>query len=175
MAYRDSLKALAAETEAQVLAAYAAFLAGRMNAEAFVAILAAYIAAGNVKAYSLADLSLAMSLSVELGTPVAALGVSPPADDADRLAKAAHTLLAVDELATARVGRLARSEPLEAAARAYSAAMNKSPHVAGWVRNVSGGACQLCTWWWREGQVWPADHEMPTHKGCTCTPQPVTA
>lgn len=52
--------------------------------------------------------------------------------------------------------------------------MSRSEHVTGWTRSLNGEACQLCTWWWRAGRVWTADHPMPAHKGCICTPQPVT-
>ena len=133
------------------------------------------MAGANTQAAALADLSLSASVSVALRRPVAPLGLLPPDGDADRLLKAAGTLQRAarrDARPRARVGRLARAEPLETAARTYSAGMTRSEHVTGWVRNVSGDACQLCTWWARDGRVWPADHEMPTHKGCTCTPNP---
>ena len=71
------------------------------------------------------------------------------------------------------VGRLARAEPLETASTAYTDAMVRSGTSRGWVRQRSAGCCQLCTWWWREGRVWPAEHPFQRHKGCTCTPKPV--
>ncbi|QLY27972.1 hypothetical protein H0264_21385 [Nocardia huaxiensis] len=57
---------------------------------------------------------------------------------------------------------------------AFNQAMKQNDRVTGWVRELEPGACQLCTWWWRDGQVWHKDHEMPTHKGCTCVANPVT-
>jgi len=173
--YRTQLVKLAGRSERQAVALLAAYRAGRLDRETFVAVLAALVAGANTQAAALADLSLSASVSVALRRPVAPLGLLPPDGDADRLLKAAGTLSAVLEATPdpeARVGRLARAEPLETAARAYSDGMARSGQVTGWTRSLSGGACQLCTWWARDGRVWPADHPMPTHKGCTCTPEP---
>ncbi len=178
MSYRDVLVGLSQDCERQVLAVYAAFLAGDITqAEAEVTI-AGIIAAHNSRAAALADMSLAATIMVALGREVATIGVLPAADDIVRLEKAARTAIAVaadSNVPEAIVGRLARSEPLETAARSYSLAMKSSQHVTGWVRNVSEGSCELCEWWSRDGKVWDSDHAMPTHKGCTCTQRPVVA
>ncbi|WP_145982360.1 hypothetical protein [Rhodococcus sp. MTM3W5.2] len=113
---------------------------------------------------------------LELATPVETAGVVRPVEDLDRLHKASTTVLLVAEASAAPeaiVGRLARSEPLESAARAYGQAIASNKRVKGWIRQRSPGSCQLCEWWWRDGRVWPADHRMPTHKGCTCHQKPV--
>ena len=105
------------------------------------------------------------------------LGLLSSPDDAARLIKAASTLLTLAQAQPdpdARIARLARAEPLETAARSYSAGIALSEYVTGWTRGLSGSACQLCSWWCRGGQVWPDSHPMPTHKGCTCSPIPVT-
>ena len=178
MTYRDALVSLSDDCVKQVMGIYALFVAGTLTEEQTVTAIANIIAVANQRAYALADVALAATIVVQLGQPVATVGVLPSTSDVDRLTKAAATVLKVaegSEVPEAIVGRLARAEPLETAAGAYSDAMKASPHVGGWVRNISGGACQLCTWWWREGRVWPADHRMPTHKGCTCTPKPVVA
>ena len=177
MSYRDTLVRLAGRAEKQALALLAAYRAGRLDRETFAAVLAALVAAANNQAAALADLSLSAAVSVALQRPVAPLGILTPAGDAARLLKASQTLTdALDGTPDpdARVARLARAEPLETAAKAYSEGMSRSEHVTGWTRSLNGEACQLCTWWWREGRVWAADHPMPTHKGCTCTPEPVT-
>ena len=70
-----------------------------------------------------------------------------------------------------RVRRLARCEPLDTAAKAWSDGVAQSRYVDGWVRQTHG-SCQLCAWWARGGQVWAADHPMPRHKGCTCSQIP---
>ncbi len=176
MTYRDALVSLSSACEEQVLSIYRLFRDGILNEDQTVTAIANAIAASNGTAYALADIALAATIMVQLEQPVAAIGVAPAPADVTRLEKAATTVLKVAEASDvpeAIVGRLARSEPLESAAVAYSDAMKASPNVEGWVRDISGGACQLCTWWWREGRVWSADHPMPTHKGCTCTPKPV--
>ncbi|KUI43915.1 hypothetical protein AU197_21155 [Mycobacterium sp. IS-1590] len=178
MTYRDQIVGLSEESERRVLAVYAMFTSGQISAEETATAIATIVAAHNSKAAGLADVSLAATIMLNLGRPVATAGLLPPDGDVDRLGKAAATVLKVadrSEVPEAIVGRLARSEPLETAARAYSEGMARSPSVKGWVRNLSGGACQLCRWWWREGRVWPAEHPMPTHKGCACTPKPVLA
>lgn len=184
MTYQDQLEQTAEATAAQVLAALALYQAGRLTADALVAVVAAYVAAGNSAAAVLADLSLSAAVTVQTGQAAAPLGISRPLDDPARLTLAARTIL--DDLtahpdhdaalaaAQTRFLRLAESEIKEAAARAYSAAVKESRHVTGWTRGISGSACQLCRWWSRGGQVWPDDHPMPTHKGCTCNPVPVT-
>jgi hypothetical protein len=172
--YQDELEQTVTATAAQVTAAVAAYEAGALTSDALAAIVAAFITAGNGAASALADLSLAAALTMRLRTPVAPLGITRPADDPDRLAKAVGTLLAEANVSAARWERLARAEGQEAAARAYSEGITRSRHVTGWRRGISGSACQLCRWWSRNGQTWPADHPMPTHKGCTCHPEPVT-
>ena len=66
----------------------------------------------------------------------------------------------------ARVARLGRAEPLSTAAGVYSKDIAASEVTTGWIRQRDPDPCQLCTWWWREGRVWPKDHPMPTHPGC---------
>lgn len=142
------------------------------------------MAAGNSADTAWADLSLSAAVTVQTGQAAAPLGITQPADDPSRLALAAQTI--VDDPTTGRnheaalasaqmrFERLARAEGQEAAARAYSEAVKESEQVTGWARGISADACQLCRWWGRGGRVWNADHAMPTHKGCTCNPVPVT-
>lgn len=174
MTYQDQLEATVSETAAQVAAAVALYEAGKVTADTLAALAAAFVTAGNGAAAALADLSLASTLTTKLGTVVAPLGITRPLDDPERLTKAADTLLSAENASLARWERLARAEGQEAAARAYSEGIRRSRHVTGWRRGISGSACQLCRWWSRGGQVWPDSHPMPTHKGCTCHPEPVT-
>lgn len=178
MSYRDTLTELSGEAEQQAVALYLAWETGQIDDATFVAVLAAIVAAANNRAAALADLSLAATITAALQAPVPTLGLTPPADDHDRLTTAASTLLGT--LTTtpdpqARVARLGRSEPLTTAARAYSEGMARSRHVTGWTRGLSPSACQLCRWWARDGRVWPDDHPLKTHKGCTCYANPVVA
>lgn len=172
MTYREQIRTLGEQAAEQVAAIFATWDRGDLEDEEAVELLAAFIAGANSRAVALADLALAATLMQQLGVPVATLGLTPPVGDADRLHKAAATILSIPDVTLERVQRLARAEPLGAASKAFSQGIEKSPHVTGWVRSVSGSGCELCTWWARDGQVWPADHPMPTHKGCTCSQIP---
>lgn len=176
MSYHGTLERLTDRTRQQVLAVFDMWLAGKVTGDQFAQLVAAFIATANGRAIALADLSLAATLSVDLGAAVPAIGLAAPWDPA-RLQKAATTLLAVaaqGEDITDRLARIAHVEPSEAAARAWSRGLAASRKVKGWSRRMEPRACQLCQWWARDGHVWPKDHPMPTHKGCQCTPQPIT-
>lgn len=178
MTYQNAVIALADSNDRQVQAIYALYLSGELSAEEAIALIAAATAQSNSRAYSLADLSLAASIMLGTGTAVAVAGVLPPAGDAARLSKAATTVLTAaeaSEVPEAIIKRLARSEPLESATRAYNEAMTKQPSVEGWVRQLDSDPCQLCRWWWREGRIWPKNHPMPRHVGCECVQKPVLA
>ena len=172
MTYRDNVKLIAAATETKVLAVFDRYEAGELDQDTTIALIAAIIARANSKAVTLADLSLAATLMLQLLKPVATLGLTPPADDPDRLVKAATTLLAVEHLTRERVARLARSEPLGRAADAYSEGIRQNRSVTGWTRQVSPAACELCQS--LAGDVLPDSVPMFHHPGCTCTPIPVT-
>ena len=176
MSYRDELLALGTKTEKVVVEIYRRFTAGLIDRETTVTIIADIIAAANSRAVALADLALAAQLMADVQVPVATAGIVRPADDVTRLAKAASTVLVTAEASDvpeAIVARLARSEPFTASQEAFTDAVEASGITQGWIRGMSPGACQLCRWWWREGRVWPKQHRMPTHPGCTCTPIPV--
>ncbi|MFV2143213.1 hypothetical protein [Isoptericola sp. G70] len=169
MTYREALKNLSGDTEARVLAVYAALEAGDIAPEAAAAVIAALVTKGNARAVGLADVALAANLTVALRRPVATLGLSLPIGEPKRLHKAASTLLGIDGITPERVARLGRVEPLETGQRAYADGVARSGVVTGWVRNMDGDPCQLCKWWSRDGRVWPADHPFQHHKGCSCT------
>ena len=178
MTYQDELVALADNNDAQVQAVYRRYLSRELTTEDAIVLMAAAIAQANARAYALADLALAASIMVGTGTPATVVGVLPPVDHSARLVKAARTVLGVaeaSEVPDAIVSRLARSERLESATRAFGEAMPQQPLVKGWVRHLDADPCQLCRWWWREGRVWPANHPMPRHKGCECVQRPVLA
>lgn len=177
MAYREMVQQLGERTAAKVLAAYTEWAAGRLTDAAFSAALVAVIASARLRAAALADLGLSATLSARLGRYV------PPQDsrldpDTDRLTKAADTL--VTELPDtadqeARVRRLGLAETVAAAIVAYSAGIRRrstaasSPRIVGWTRGISASACQLCTWWAKDGATFPPEIEMAHHPGCTCT------
>lgn len=177
MGYQETLIGLADDVADQVIAVWRSLDEGLIEHDDFVELVAKLIAEGNGRARSLADLAMAAQVAVELGEVVPVAGVDYP-DDTDRLRKAATSVLATAEASGTPekiIVRLARSEPLEAAAKAATDAMIRGGKTKGWVRQMSPGACQLCRWWSRDGRVWPAEHPFQHHKGCACTPRPVVA
>lgn len=171
MAYRDLVNRLGERTATKVENLYAAWQAGNLTDDALTAALVAVIGSANLRATALADLGLAATLTAKLGRPVPPVTEAPP-DETDRLRKAATTLvaaLAATPDALARIARLGRSEPLSAAQKAYSDGVARSPHVIGWTRGTSPGACELCQWWAKDGARFPPKMEMAHHPGCTCT------
>lgn len=173
MNYRDLVAKLGEATADRVVAIWTSYLEGDLIHDEAVDLIALTITAANERATVLADLGLAAMLTVATRSVVLPHGLTRPTDDTQRLTKAARTLLAIKDVTVERIARLGRSEPLTAAQQARGDALAKSTSVEGWTRSVSGSGCQLCTWWRRDGRVWPKDHPMPTHKGCSCTQTPV--
>ena len=171
MSYVEQVQALGQSSEDDAQSIFDRWSDGELTFDEAVALLAALVAAANSRAAALADLGLAATIMHQIGEPVATLGLTAPADDVERLTKASRTLLSLDNVTPERVRRLARCEPLDTAAKAWSDGVAQSRYVDGWVRQTHG-SCQLCAWWARGGQVWAADHPMPRHKGCTCSQIP---
>jgi len=171
--YRDLVQRLGEATAERVVAIWSSYVEGDLTHGEALDLIAVTIAAANERATVLADLGLAATLTMTTRTPVLPHGLTRPQRDVQRLHRAARTLLSITDVSEERVARLGRSEPLTAAQEARGDGLAKSTLVDGWTRNVSGSACQLCTWWSRDGRVWPKDHTMPRHKGCTCTQTPV--
>ena len=175
MSFRDELLGLGSRAEAAVVEVYRRYLDATITREQAVELLAVLVQKYNLQAATLADLSLSATLMVETATPVPVAMTAPPVD-LERLSKAASTVLVVaetSEVPEAIVARLARAETFNAGQNAYTEGIATSKATKGWIRGISPNCCQLCRWWWREGRVWPKDHPMPTHKGCTCSPIPV--
>lgn len=175
MTYLDRLHDLAEQTEGKVWRVVESWEAGEITFDEAVALIAAVVAIANRRATNLADLSVAAGLTLESRTVVAPVGLRH-VDDVARLNRAASTLLAALEDTPdpeGRARRLGRAEPLKRASEARGEALAASELVEGWVRSLNGDTCQLCTWWYRDGRVWPKDHVMPRHTGCDCTQSPV--
>lgn len=170
----DQTAALGAQTTDQVTDLFDQVGSG-LTYQDFLEAAPAVIAQANLAGAVLAQTALntlLASLEAELVT-VGSLALLDHLMDLDRLSRAVGTCLEVEETARMRLGRLAGAEPVEATQRSFSGLMGQSEAVQGWTRMLEPDACQLCQWWAREGRIWPADHEMPTHKGCLCTPRPV--
>lgn len=147
---------------------------GSLTRPELVQVAAQTIAAGNQSARSAA---LAV-VRAEVEKQTRAPHPLPPVDlteDLTRLTDALTTILD-DELqdTLTQLDRVADNEPKQAAAQASGDFIRDTESVTGWTRQLDSDACQLCTWWWRAGRVWPDDHVMPRHVGCTCTQTPVT-
>lgn len=90
-------------------------------------------------------------------------------EDRARFDTAVSTILdGGDEAAAMRLGRLALAEAIDSARAVAAEYMQGTQQVSGWVRQLDSDPCELCTHWSWSGRVWPADHSMPTHKGCAC-------
>ena len=170
MSYLDKLTELASSTEAKAVRIYELFKEGKISKTEAIATMTAMVSKANLRAASLADYSLAATLSLETGKAVPAIGITVQSGGT----KAARAIKKILDTPTAnadmlmRVKRFAHSEPLGAAARGSSKAIQAQPMVEGWVRGLDPDPCQLCQWWWRDGRVWPKNHRMPHHKGCMC-------
>lgn len=171
--YKDLVSRIGEASAARVVAIWKSYTEGDLTHDEAVDLIALTVASANERATVLADLGLAATLTLATRTPVTPSGVTRPLGDRARLAQAARTLLAVTGVSEERVARLGRSEPLNAAQKARGDAMASSELVEGWTRGLDGKPCQLCKWWGRDGRVFPKDHNMPRHKGCTCTQNPV--
>lgn len=175
MTFRTELIGLGGTAEKSVIDVYRRFLDGTISRGMAVELLAVLVQKFNLQAAALADLSLAATLMAETAAAVPVTATTR-AVEIDRLSKAASTALTVAEasdMPEAIIARLARAETFNAGQDAYSTGIASSSRTEGWIRGISPNCCQLCRWWWREGRVWPKDHRMPTHTGCTCSPIPV--
>lgn len=93
-------------------------------------------------------------------------------EDRARFDTAVSTILdGGDEAAAMRLGRLALAEAIDSARAVTAEYMRGTQQVSGWIRQLDSDPCELCTHWSWNGRVWPADHSMPTHKGCACAQQ----
>lgn len=129
------------------------------------------------------DQAAALTVS-ELAAELAAI-VGPSADlpslshasgnvNRSKALQATQTIMAGDAAEHAmRLERLSRSVVAEAGQRGRTSALRSSTLVEGWTRGLDSDSCELCGWWSRGGRVWPKDHHMPTHPGCTCVQVPV--
>lgn len=175
MSYFEKLDAHAKATEAKALRILELFQAGKISKTETIGTMAALLSKANITAVALADYSLAATITLQTGVVTPALGVNLQSGGtrAKRAIKMILDTPTADADMAMRIGRLAHSEPLSAAARATDRAMSGQRLVEGWTRLLDPNPCQLCRWWWRDGQVWPKNHPMPRHKGCQCIQQPV--
>lgn len=182
MTLQRRLLAVAAVTAGQVVALHRRHEAGELAAASLAAAAAATVAAANRRAVTIADLLVA-SMLAKGGRQVVPLGLTVPESDRDRLVDAVRSVLAAEiesvstreELAAsraARLGRLARAEPLAAGQDGVQRAMT-GQGVRRWVRQTDPSPCELCRRW-DDGVARPVTARMLTHVGCGCVQRPVT-
>lgn len=169
------LQQLGERTARQVLQLLDQLDAGLLTADQLPELAAVLVKLGADQAAVLTLGDLVRELA-DAGAPAGAL---PPVSGVT-----AHSTLAGAELAAgtvmagpveqrrARLERLARGAVARAGQDSREQAISRSPLVEGWTRGLDSTACQLCRWWWREGRVWPKQHQMPRHPGCTCVQVP---
>jgi len=180
--YQAAQQHLAVATRNHSLGLWTAHTDGDIEEDLAGDLIAQVINVGIAKAVTLADEWLARQIEHATRQPTPTIGITPK-DHFPRLRKAMRTIFrrhreqpdAETNRPDMQIGRTAHSEPLEAGQRATTEAMTKHPLVQGWIREFDADPCQLCTWWARDGRIWPADHPMPTHKGCNCSQRIVVA
>lgn len=109
-------------------------------------------------------------------SPLTRVNLPPSTYSDEAMAGAVRTVLdGAPELFEGRLGQLVRGAVARAGQDVRQQAVRSSPLTEGWRRGIDSKSCELCTWWWREGRVWPKTHHMPRHRGCTCVQVPVLA
>lgn len=149
---------------------------GQLTQAMAAELISVVVATANAQGIAAAELvAAAWTDTLTTGAAVAPrASVATRLDDA-RLAGAVEKIFSGDEeTILSRMTRLAESEPTKAAQQAMGAAIKESGAATGWTRGLNAEACELCQWWERDGQVWPTDHDMPTHAGCMCIQVPTT-
>lgn len=152
------------------MAAWQMYAKGVIDRPRFLQLSAALLGQSGAQAAAAADMTVSLELSRLDGYLTPTKGVTAARKRVGYMS-ALETVLDGDGDLDMKLARLALNAPLEAAQVAYDDAVAMSGK--GWVRQLDPDPCQLCRWWWREGQVWPADHAMPTHPGCECVARPV--
>ncbi len=157
----------------QVAGVWRAVEAGDIAADVGADLVAILVELGNAQGQGLALEVWTQERAEALGQ-LAELAERPAhALDGNRLREAVGTVLDGDPLdVSMRLSRLALSEAADAFTSMTRELLRNDPRATGWTRGMNTGACELCVWWSRGDQLWPANHVMPTHKGCQCRQVP---
>lgn len=144
---------------------------GTITRAEFIDTASTVVDTANIRGHAAGQAYFRAYIEEATGTPYA-LAPTVVASERDRLAKAMTTILTTEQDTTMQLQRLATVEPIQSASNGFQDAMQKEHRVTGWERGLDSGACQLCSWWWRDGRIFHKDHTMPRHKGCRCHPIP---
>lgn len=175
MALRDVLVRLSGEAQRNVERLFDRWRGGGLSEQEFITAVAAVIARADQRATTVADRAAALQLSKLLSRQVNAVPTDL-ADQQSRLRQSLRTLLderpdvapegaALAESQRRRLGRLARAEPLQRGQEAVQGHLRREG--AGWTRALGADPCPLCEEW-ADGQVRPAEINMPRHPNCSC-------
>lgn len=170
----EAVNALSQQQQARMVAAWDRVEAGALTLEEFRLLALNIILAGNGEAYRIGYLSTARLVEIATGVAQAVIAESDHHVDADRLSNALVTILGSPQDTLMQLRRITDNEIKGAAQDGAADVIEGSRQVTGWVRDLDGAACQLCTWWARDGRVFRPDHRMPRHTGCGCHQKPVT-
>lgn len=173
MSYEENVKGLAQRTSDELEALWARHMEGALSVDEFHRAAAVMLSTVRARGVAIAELTLGGYLQEALGHVPAFVGVAT-ADTADRLTKAVATITASELDTPMQLRRLAVAEVLDAASTGFSSAIKSHPAVKGYTRGLESDACELCTWLYKDGYVYPANQSMHTHTGCVCHPVPVT-
>ena len=154
------------------LAAVLAALDGVDDPDTFPYLGAALTTVGIGRQVSLADVYLALALTVARREPVPVLGLLPSAyADPARLETAFSTALETYDDPAPAVTRIVSAETTGAGRESLTEGMTR--RRVGWTRHTGGNACPLCTSL-ADGSVLPPDVAMVDHPGCACVAEIVS-
>lgn len=183
MSYDDTLEELGETVSGQLVTLYEQTLEGRYTLEQFAQLGGILLEVATGEARIVGRLAFIGWLREAFGIPAAAAvftdgPMMKDSAESARLAGALETILrestAPGSDPTGRFRRLARAETADAGHDGYRFEFDTAhPEVTGWRRALNSGACELCRHWAHDGRIWPKDHPMPRHNGCTCVELPI--
>lgn len=172
--FEDLLTGVGDKASRALRTLYDGWQAGRIDTDTFGLAIVSVITGANNYGRAVGDAFAAAAVRQHLGSEATPTGTVPPPEEAERLTKAAGTLVGAledSEDLGDRLERLGRAEPASAA---QQAAVNtyQANSVDGYTRGLSSDACELCQWLRKDGYVYPTTQPMHRHPGCRCSPIP---
>lgn len=145
---------------------------GRLDEQALTTAISSLLASANSYGRHYGDVFATSVLRLTDPAAVSA-GALAPADELERLGKAASTLVSAlgEDGIEDRLTRIGNAEPAHAAQQVVVQTYAENG-VAGYTRGVNVGACELCQWLYKDGYVYPTGQAMHQHAGCRCVAIP---